>query len=83
MSKMADVHQEVTNRVRNSYGMIRDCLGTVLENWEGSGTEMHLSSDQTAELEDDLWYVGEVFRHDILPLLDIKTDDNGRLIDEE
>lgn len=83
MSKMAEVHQEVTDRVRNSYCMIGDCMGTVLENWDGSGTELHLNSDQAEELVENLDYVWEVFRHDIFPWLDIKTDDKGHLIDEE
>jgi hypothetical protein len=83
MSKMAEVNQEVTNRVRNSYIMIRDCIGTVLDNWDGSGTELRLDSDETEELITNLVYVCEVFRNDILPWLDIKTDDKGRLIDEE
>lgn len=83
MSKMAEVSQEVTKRVRNSYGMIKDCVDTVVDNWDGSGTELHLSSDQAAELDDDLWYVLEVFRHDILPWLGLKADKKGNLIDEE
>jgi len=83
MSKMAEVHQEVTNRVRNSYCMIKDCVDTVVDNWDGSGTELHLSPELASALDNDLLYVLEVFRHDILPWLDIKTDDKGRLIDEE
>ena len=83
MSKMAEVHQEVADRMRNSYDMIRDCYSTVLGNWGGSGTELHLNPNQTSELKDNLDYVWEVFRNDILPWLGIKTDDKGRLIDEE
>lgn len=83
MSRMAEVHQEVTDRVRNSYDMIRDCFSLVGDNWDGSEAWLLLDPDETKKLATNLDYVLEVFRNDILPWLDIKTDANGRLIDEE
>ena len=83
MSKMAEVHAEVTNRVKNCYGMLTDCMSIVEDEWEGDGSELKLNKDQAAELEDDLWYMYQVFRHDILPWLNIETDSKCHLIKED
>jgi hypothetical protein len=73
---------EARRRIRNAYGMLKQALlDDIEENRDGG--QIALSKDLSEEVVDDLWYTLEVFRHDILPAAEIKTDKSGQITNDD